>query len=203
MNTLLLGVRSGITRTHSQAQQQRGDAAHSTGSGQAAEPGSGEPIIDIHQHLGYGGRPDARCSRTSGRSSRRPTNFHHGGHGGRIPWFSGLTLRVLCVLRGRPSCYQAEALGNEARTTCPIYPRLLCFSFARTTRARKGRPRMRRFLRFGFIHDRESAGLGLYTVNWHGCVVWYGHVQRPLTIGRSGHSRPNDKRVADAFGKLE
>jgi predicted TIM-barrel fold metal-dependent hydrolase len=36
----------------------RGYAAHSTGSGQAAEPASGEPIIDIHQHLGYSGRPD-------------------------------------------------------------------------------------------------------------------------------------------------
>jgi predicted TIM-barrel fold metal-dependent hydrolase len=46
----------------------RGYAAHSTGSGQAAEPASAGPafaratadgpIIDIHQHLGYSGRPD-------------------------------------------------------------------------------------------------------------------------------------------------
>ena len=39
----------------------RGYAAPSTRSarsGQAAQPASGEPIIDIHQHLGYSGRPD-------------------------------------------------------------------------------------------------------------------------------------------------
>jgi hypothetical protein len=39
----------------------RGYAASSTRSarsGQAAQPASGEPIIDIHQHLGYSGRPD-------------------------------------------------------------------------------------------------------------------------------------------------
>ena len=39
----------------------RGDAAASTRSlrsDQAAQPASGEPIIDIHQHLGYSGRPD-------------------------------------------------------------------------------------------------------------------------------------------------
>jgi hypothetical protein len=36
----------------------RGYAAHSTGSGQAGDRASGEPIIDIHQHLGYSGRPD-------------------------------------------------------------------------------------------------------------------------------------------------
>ena len=34
------------------------DAAHSTAAAQAAEPASGERIIDIHQHLGYTGRAD-------------------------------------------------------------------------------------------------------------------------------------------------
>src|SRR6266508_889108 len=82
----------------------RGYAAHLTGSGQAAEPASGEPIIDIHQHLGYSGRPDdvllahqraIGATRTillpAGRQATGPST-----HGGLA---NGL---------------QAEALGNEA-----------------------------------------------------------------------------------------
>lgn len=70
----------------------------------AAQPASGEPIIDIHQHLGYRGRPDhvlvahqraMGATKTillpAGRPARRPST--HGG-----------------VANG----LQADALGNEA-----------------------------------------------------------------------------------------
>ncbi len=82
----------------------RSSAAHSTSSWQAAEQTSGEPIIDIHQHLGYSGRPDdvllahqraigatATILLPAGRAAARPSTHE-----------------------GLANGLQANALGNEA-----------------------------------------------------------------------------------------
>src|SRR6185295_7836681 len=90
-----------------------------------AQPASGEPIIDIHQHLGYSGRPDdvllahqraigatTTILLPAGRSANRPST-----HGGLA---NGL---------------QAEALGNDA---CNRFVQAIVAhsGSARTTRSR-------------------------------------------------------------------
>jgi predicted TIM-barrel fold metal-dependent hydrolase len=91
----------------------RGYAATSPEAAQVAQPALGEPIIDIHQHLGYSGRPDdvllahqraigatTTILLPAGRPATRPST--HDG-----------------VANG----LQAEALGNEP-----------CYRFARAHR---------------------------------------------------------------------
>jgi predicted TIM-barrel fold metal-dependent hydrolase len=92
----------------------RGDAAHSTGSGQAAEPALGEPafskatadgpIIDIHQHLGYSGRPDDVLLAHQRAIGATTTILLPAGRLATGPSTHG----------GLANGLQAEALGNEA-----------------------------------------------------------------------------------------
>jgi hypothetical protein len=81
----------------------RGGAAHSTGSGQAADPASGEPIIDIHQHLGYSGRPDDVLLAHQRAIGATTTILLPAGRAGGASTHGGLANGL-----------QAEALGNEA-----------------------------------------------------------------------------------------
>jgi predicted TIM-barrel fold metal-dependent hydrolase len=82
----------------------RGSAAHSTGSGQAAEPTSGEPIIDIHQHLGYSGRRDDTLLAHQRAIGATTTILLPAGRVATGPSTHG----------GLANGLQAEALGNDA-----------------------------------------------------------------------------------------
>ena len=76
----------------------------STGSGQAAEPASGEPIIDIHQHLGYSGRPDDVLLAHQRAIGATRTILLPAGRRATGP----------STHEGLANGLQAEALGNEA-----------------------------------------------------------------------------------------
>ena len=96
----LLGATAGGYAAHSTISGR----THSTGSERSANSASGEPIIDIHQHLGYSGRPDVvllahqlaigattTILLPAGRPATRPSTH-----------------------QGLANGLQAEALGNEA-----------------------------------------------------------------------------------------
>ena len=103
----LLGVTTrGLPRRSSEAflRAEAGYPAHSTGSGQAAEPASAEPIIDIHQHLGYSGRPDDVLLAHQRAIGATTTILLPAGRRATGPSTHG----------GLANGLQAEALGNEA-----------------------------------------------------------------------------------------
>ena len=83
----------------------RGYAARSTrSSGQAAQPASGEPIIDIHQHLGYSGRPDDVLLAHQRAIGATTTIL--------LP--AGRPATGLSTHGGLANGLQAEAMGNDA-----------------------------------------------------------------------------------------
>jgi predicted TIM-barrel fold metal-dependent hydrolase len=70
----------------------------------AAEPGSGEPIIDIHQHLGYSGRPDDVLVAHQRAIGATTTILLPAGRLATVPSTHG----------GLANGLQADARGNEA-----------------------------------------------------------------------------------------
>jgi predicted TIM-barrel fold metal-dependent hydrolase len=113
---------------------------HSTHSGQAA---AGEPIIDIHQHLGYSGRPDAVLLAHQRAIGATTTIL--------LP--AGRPAAIASTHGGVANGLQAEALGDEA-----------CYRFAQAHR---------QAFRFGAndVPDLEGATQEIETYLKRGAVV--------------------------------